>query len=158
MKKNLETKNSAETYKFDAIVIGAGIVGMAIAHELSKTYNNILVVEKETAFGRHVSSRNSEVIHSGLYYATGSLKARLCVEGNHLMYDFAQKYNINHSNCGKLIVIPNIEELHILCSFHLAGRNCSLHSSKKYKIASAEVNVMPGTNSVSCANSAGCTK
>jgi len=70
-----------------------------------------MVIEKETSFGKHVSSRNSEVIHSGLYYEPDSLKAKLCVEGNRLMYDFAQKYNINHSNCGKLIVIPKIEEL-----------------------------------------------
>ena len=70
-----------------------------------------MVIEKETSFGKHVSSRNSEVIHSGLYYEPDSLKAKLCVEGNRLMYDFAQKYNINHSNCGKLIVITKIEEL-----------------------------------------------
>ena len=99
--------NKKEIYEFDAIVIGAGIVGLAIARKLSKTYDNILVIEKEKTFGRHVSSRNSEVIHSGLYYDPGSLKARLCVEGNRLMYDFARKYNINYSNCGKLIVIPS---------------------------------------------------
>ena len=69
------------------------------------------MIEKESTFGRHVSSRNSEVIHSGLYYEPDSLKAILCVKGNRLMYDFAHKYNINHSNCGKLIVIPDLEEL-----------------------------------------------
>ena len=78
---------------------------------MSEEYENIMVIEKETSFGKHVSSRNSEVIHSGLYYELDSLKAKLCVEGNRLMYDFAKKYNINHSNCGKLIVIPKIEEL-----------------------------------------------
>ena len=103
--------NQKEIYEFDAIVIGAGIVGLAIARKLSETYDNILVIEKEKTFGRHVSSRNSEVIHSGLYYDPGSLKARLCVEGNRLMYNFAQKYNINYSNCGKLIVIPTVDEL-----------------------------------------------
>ena len=103
--------NQKEIYEFDAIVIGAGIVGLAIARTLSAAYDNILVIEKEKTFGRHVSSRNSEVIHSGLYYDPGSLKARLCVEGNRLMYDFARKYNINYSNCGKLIVIPAVEEL-----------------------------------------------
>ena len=64
-----------ETYKFDVIIIGAGIVGLAIAHKLSKKYDNILLVEKESSFGRHVSSRNSEVIHSGIYYDPNSLKA-----------------------------------------------------------------------------------
>ena len=104
-------KNNKETFEFDAIIIGAGIVGLSIAHELSSSYRNLLVIEKETTFGRHISSRNSEVIHSGLYYEPNSLKARLCVRGNELMYDFARKYNINYNNCGKLIVIPTIEEL-----------------------------------------------
>ena len=103
-------------------MIGAGIVGLAIGHELSSQYENILLVEKESTFGRHVSSRNSEVIHSGLYYKPGSLKTKLCVRGNHLMYDFAQKYNINHRNCGKLIVIPTIEDLPKLDSLMQNGR------------------------------------
>jgi len=86
-------------------------VGLAVAHELSSQYNNILVVEKESSFGRHVSSRNSEVIHSGLYYEPGSLKAKLCVRGNKLMYDFAEKYAINYKNCGKIIVVSDPDEL-----------------------------------------------
>ena len=85
-------------------------MGLAIAYELSTEYNNILLVEKESTFGRHVSSRNSEVIHSGIYYEPNSLKARLCIEGNRLMYNFARKYNITHNNCGKLIVIPTNNE------------------------------------------------
>ena len=105
--------NHKEIYKFDAIVIGGGIVGLAIAYELSTEYENILIVEKETTFGRHVSSRNSEVIHSGLYYEPDSLKARLCVEGNHLMYDFVRKHNINHNRI-KCIVISKA----------LCRRNC----------------------------------
>ena len=64
-----------EIFQFDVIVIGAGVVGLAIAYELSKSFKKILVLEKETTFGRHVSSRNSEVIHSGFYYEPGSLKA-----------------------------------------------------------------------------------
>ena len=73
----MNSKN--EIYQFDTIVIGAGIVGLAIAYELSTKLDNILVVEKENTFGRHVSSRNSEVIHSGIYYDPGTLKAKLCV-------------------------------------------------------------------------------
>ena len=102
---------SADTYEFDAIVIGAGIVGLSIAHELSSIYGNMLLIEKEPTFGRHVSSRNSEVIHAGLYYEPGSLKAQLCVRGNQLMYDFAKKYTINYKNCGKIIVISDPDEL-----------------------------------------------
>ena len=82
-----------------------------MAHELSRQYNNILVVEKESTFGRHVSSRNSEVIHSGIYYEPGSLKAKLCVRGNKLMYDFAEKYALNYKNCGKIIVVSDPDEL-----------------------------------------------
>tara|TARA_B100000965_G_scaffold92076_2_gene75033 strand:+ start:6505 stop:7587 length:1083 start_codon:yes stop_codon:yes gene_type:complete len=90
--------------RFNITIIGAGIVGLAIAEELSKFYTDILVIEKEDTFGQHVSSRNSEVIHSGFYYPPDSLKSKLCVEGNERMYSFAKKYHINHSKCGKLIV------------------------------------------------------
>ena len=68
--------------KFSITIIGAGIVGLAIAEELSKFYTNIVVIEKEDTFGQHVSSRNSEVIHSGFYYPPNSLKSKLCLEGN----------------------------------------------------------------------------
>ena len=86
-------------------------MGLAVAHELSRKYNNILVVEKEITFGRHVSSRNSEVIHSGLYYEPGSLKAKLCVEGNKKLVQYAQSNNIGHKICGKLVVVPDTKEL-----------------------------------------------
>ena len=75
-----------ETFGFDAIVIGAGVVGLAIASELCKFFERVIVIEKETDFGQHVSSRHSGVIHSGIYYDPGSLKAELCVEGNKLLY------------------------------------------------------------------------
>lgn len=94
-----------ETYKFDAIIIGAGIVGLAVAQRLSKDFDSVLLIEKEETFGRHVSSRNSEVIHSGIYYPQSSLKAKLCIEGNKMLVDFAQKYAIHHKICGKLVVI-----------------------------------------------------
>jgi len=106
-----------EIYKFDAIIIGAGIIGLAVANELCGRYNSILVIEKENTFGQHISSRNSEVIHSGIYYSPDSMKAQLCVKGNQLMYDFAKKYNINYKNCGKIIVatVPiEMEQLEIL--------------------------------------------
>ena len=97
----------SDSYRFDAIIIGAGIVGLAIAQRLSKNFNSILLVEKEESFGRHVSSRNSEVIHSGIYYPQNSLKARLCIAGNKMLVDFARKYAIHHKNCGKLVVISD---------------------------------------------------
>ena len=100
-----------ETYEFDAIIIGAGIVGLAVARRLREKFDSILLVEKEDSFGKHVSSRNSEVIHSGLYYEPSSLKARLCVEGNQKLVQYAHSNNINHKICGKLVVVSNTKEL-----------------------------------------------
>ena len=97
----------SDSYRFDAVIIGAGIVGLAIAQRLSKNFDSILLVEKEESFGRHVSSRNSEVIHSGIYYPQNSLKARLCIAGNKMLVDFARKYSIHHKICGKLVVISD---------------------------------------------------
>ena len=99
-----------ENYQFDAIIIGAGIVGLAVAQKLSKDFDNILIVEKENSFGKHVSSRNSEVIHSGIYYPQNSLKARLCMEGNKMLVDFARQYSIHQKNCGKLVVISDPDD------------------------------------------------
>ena len=100
-----------EYYNFDVTIIGAGVVGLAITNELSNYYDDILLVEKEDTFGRHVSSRNSEVIHSGIYYPQDSLKAKLCVEGNRLLYDFVKKYTIDYKKCGKFILAQNESEL-----------------------------------------------
>ena len=101
-------------YKFDIVIIGAGIIGLAIAEKLVGSFKNVLILEKEKKFGQHISSRNSEVIHSGIYYPIDSLKSKLCLRGNHLLYQFLKKYNIPHSNCGKLIVSFNKEEEKIL--------------------------------------------
>jgi len=111
-----------ETYKFDVIVIGAGIVGLAVANALTQDFDNILVIDKESSFGRHVSSRNSEVIHSGIYYQPDSLKAKLCVEGNQMMYDFCNQYSIEYNNCGKLIISPNKSGLYQLEELLLNGK------------------------------------
>ena len=100
-----------EYYNFDVTIIGAGVVGLAITNELSNYYDDILLVEKEDTFGRHVSSRNSEVIHSGIYYPQDSLKAKLCVEGNRLLYDFVKKYTIDYKKCGKFILAQDLYEL-----------------------------------------------
>ena len=80
---------------FKYTIIGAGIIGLAIAERLSRKYDNILVIEKEKKFGLHTSSRNSEVLHSGFYYPENSLKAKLCVQGNNMMYSFCKKYRVS---------------------------------------------------------------
>ncbi|MFA6378901.1 MAG: NAD(P)/FAD-dependent oxidoreductase [Candidatus Omnitrophota bacterium] len=96
--------------KINITVIGAGVCGLAIAFELSQEYDDILVVERHDSFGRETSSRNSEVIHAGLYYPKDSLKAKLCIEGKKLLYAFCAKNKIPHKNIGKLLVACNSEE------------------------------------------------
>jgi len=98
----------------EVLIIGAGIVGLSIAERLSKKYDFMIVTEKEDSFGRHTSSRNSEVIHSGLYYPKDSLKATLCVRGNDMLYDFLENNEIAHKRCGKLVIAAKEEELPIL--------------------------------------------
>lgn len=88
----------------DAVVIGAGVVGLAIARALSRRGLDTLILEANPNIGAETSSRNSEVIHSGLYYPPGSLKARLCVEGREKLYRFCEQHGIEHQHCGKLIV------------------------------------------------------
>ena len=91
-------------------VIGAGVVGLCIAEELSAKYKRVLLIEKNDGFGQETSSRNSEVIHAGIYYPHGFLKASLCTEGNRLLYDLCRERNIPHKRIGKLIVAVNDEE------------------------------------------------
>lgn len=88
----------------DAIVIGAGAVGLAVGRALALSGLETIVAEAETAIGQGVSSRNSEVIHAGLYYVPGSLKARLCVRGKELLYALCASHGVSHRNCGKLVV------------------------------------------------------
>ena len=88
----------------DAIVIGAGVVGLAVARALAQSGRETIVAEAQTAIGQGVSSRNSEVIHAGLYYPPGSLKARLCVRGKQLLYELCATHGVNHRHCGKLVV------------------------------------------------------
>ena len=90
---------------YNVIIIGAGVVGLAIARSLSdRDVGSVLVIEKEKTFGRGISSRNSEVIHSGLYYPEKSLKTKHCTRGRQLLYDFCKKHNIWHRMCGKIII------------------------------------------------------
>lgn len=90
--------------KIDIAIIGAGAVGLAIAAEIADLKKSIFVLEKEPDFGKHSSSRNSEVIHAGIYYKPGSLKANLCIEGNPLIYEICEKNNIAYKKITKIIV------------------------------------------------------
>lgn len=98
-------------YKSDVLIIGAGAVGLAIARSLSASESSIIVLERNGSFGQETSSRNSEVIHGGMYYPADSLKAKLCVRGRELLYDFCQRNNVPHKKTGKLIVAVEKEEV-----------------------------------------------
>ena len=100
--------------KVDVIVIGAGVVGLAIAAEITGRHPEagVAVFDKEQQFGWHTSSRNSEVIHAGMYYPTNSLKAKICVEGNPLLYSFCNQHSIPHQRIGKLIIAREESEIH----------------------------------------------
>jgi len=105
------------TERLDCAVIGAGVVGLAIARELALAGREVLVIEAEAGIGEHTSSRNSEVIHAGIYYPRGSLKARLCVAGKQLLYDYCRERAIPHANCGKIIVASRPEEIPAVMSY-----------------------------------------
>lgn len=108
--------------KTDITVVGAGVIGLAVAAELSKTHKNIFVLERNISFGRETSSRNSEVIHAGIYYPPYSLKAKACVEGRGLLYEFCSSCDIPFRKTGKLIVATSQEEVKGLQSLFEQGR------------------------------------
>jgi L-2-hydroxyglutarate oxidase LhgO len=108
---------------FDTIIIGAGIVGLACSAELAKTDRLVLVVERHSSFGQETSSRNSEVVHSGVYYPPGSLKARLCLIGNRTTYEDCERFDVWHNRCGKLIVAVDPEEEAELERLYERGRS-----------------------------------
>jgi L-2-hydroxyglutarate oxidase LhgO len=98
----------------EVAIVGAGVVGLAIAEKVSEDHSNVFLIEKHSTFGQETSSRNSEVIHAGIYYPKGSLKAKLCVEGKKLLYEYCKKFDIPFNKCGKLIVATSEEELSII--------------------------------------------
>jgi L-2-hydroxyglutarate oxidase LhgO len=95
---------------FDIVVVGAGVIGLAIARQLACDGRSVLVLEKASRAGMETSSRNSEVIHAGIYYPTGSVKARLCIEGRELLYKFCDTHGVATRKLGKLIVATSAEE------------------------------------------------
>jgi len=96
-----------DRYKVDTVVIGAGVVGLAVAWALAKLGREVWILEKESSFGQGTSSRNSEVIHAGFYYTKDSLKARLCVQGKHSLYRYLADRDLPYKRCGQLIVATN---------------------------------------------------
>jgi L-2-hydroxyglutarate oxidase LhgO len=128
----------------DITIIGAGVVGLAIASELADHHVSLYILEKNESHGRGISSRNSEVIHAGLYYPHGSLKATLCVEGRDLLYDTCKRHNIPHRRTGKLVI--STEETEMVKLEHLmdnARRNgvSSLSLLAKKQLLELEPNI-----------------
>jgi L-2-hydroxyglutarate oxidase LhgO len=107
--------------RVDILVIGAGVVGLAVANSLAEDFDDVVLVEKEVTFGRHTSSRNSEVIHSGIYYPQKSLKAELCVKGVDLLYNFAKEHDVPYRKCGKLVVATSDDEIPTLLELKRIG-------------------------------------
>lgn len=97
--------------KVDCVIIGAGVIGLAVARAMALQGNEVIVLEAENAFGTITSARNSEVIHAGIYYPAGSLKAELCVQGKALLYDYCESHHVSHQRCGKLIVATSAEQV-----------------------------------------------
>ena len=104
-----------------AVVVGAGVIGLAIARALARGGQDVLVLEAERSIGTHTSSRNSEVVHAGLYYARGSLKATLCVAGREPLYRYCDARGIGHRRCGKLVVAADASQIGALEALHAAA-------------------------------------
>jgi L-2-hydroxyglutarate oxidase LhgO len=106
----------------DAVIVGAGVVGLAAARALALAGRSVVVLERERAVGTAVSSRNSGVIHAGLYYPPGSLKASLCVRGKSLLYEFCARRDVRYARCGKLIVAAEASEATVLEEYEARAR------------------------------------
>jgi L-2-hydroxyglutarate oxidase LhgO len=102
------------TADIEVTIIGAGAVGLAIGRELALAGKEVAILESEEAIGQGMSSRNSEVIHAGIYYPPDSLKSRLCIAGRDLLYHYAAERDIAHASCGKLIVATDPSQLPFL--------------------------------------------
>jgi len=94
----------------DAVVVGAGVVGLACAYELSRRLETVVVIEREVGPGREISSRNSGVVHAGIYYPKDSWKTKLCIEGKKRLYEWCETHDVPHAHTGKLIVATNAQD------------------------------------------------
>lgn len=110
------------TESIECVVIGAGVVGLAVARAMALRGRETLILEAQSAIGTETSSRNSEVIHSGIYYPAGSAKARFCVEGKRLLYEFCEARGVEYRRCGKLIVAADEAQIAALESIERLAR------------------------------------
>ena len=123
--------------QIDAVVIGAGVVGLAVARELALQGQEVMVLESENAIGTGTSSRNSEVIHAGIYYPAGSLKARLCVQGKEMLYAYCAERGVAHQRLGKLIVATSAEQVPQLAAIQAKAAANGVHDLRPISAAEA---------------------
>ena len=129
--------------RIQTIVLGAGVVGLAVARQLALEGREVLLLEAADAFGTGTSSRNSEVIHAGIYYPQGSLKAKLCVAGRKLLYAYCQERHIPHKQCGKLIVATSAAQVAQLASIQAkADANGVLGADQLSLLSAAQAQAM----------------
>lgn len=124
--------------QIDAVVIGAGVVGLAVGRALALTGREVIVLEAENAIGTGTSSRNSEVIHAGIYYPAGSLKARLCVQGKDMLYAYCAERGVAHQRLGKLIVATCAQQLQALDDIVAKAAANGVHDLQKLNAAEAK--------------------
>jgi L-2-hydroxyglutarate oxidase LhgO len=122
-------------FDFDAAVVGAGAVGLACGYFLALAGKSVVALEKERLIGQGVSSRNSEVIHAGLYYPTGSLKAELCVRGRRLLYPFLDAHGVGYDKCGKIVVATSADEV---ARVEAVARQAEINGVEGLKLLTAE--------------------
>ena len=115
-----------ETFDIDCLVVGGGVAGIAVANKISCHQKDVILVEKNKILAQETSSRNSEVIHAGIYYKEGSLKSELCIRGKELLYSYLETRNIPYIKCGKFILATSEEEEKKLFDLYENGLNCGV--------------------------------
>lgn len=124
--------------EIECVVIGAGVVGLAVARALAARGHEVIVLEAADAIGTGTSSRNSEVIHAGLYYPRGSLKATLCVRGREMLYEYCASHNVPHRRCGKLLVATARDQIAQLEGILARGRENGVFDLTRISAAEAQ--------------------
>lgn len=137
---------------FDVAIVGAGAVGLACGYTLARRGKAVVVLEQAPRIGSGISARNSEVIHAGLHYPTGSLKARLCVAGRRALYPFLEAHNVAHLRCGKLVVATDESEIAAIDELHAQGDINGVEGVRRIEGAEAQ-RLEPGLRAVAALES-----